>query len=209
MDPITGNLYVADAGDHRVLRFPSPFQNLSRIEPDAVLGSEILLHARRTPRGVRQARMNSPRGVALTHRQSVGGGFCKRSPVSCGNFGQPRLTRSPTVIGQKAFSSLPANGGSGVSVSGFDGPWGIGFDTQDNLYVAAYNNTRVLRFAAPLDPKTGAAPLFFGEPDLTRAAFPGKSSVSKLMDLAASLWIEAGKFTSRCRTVIMYGSCGG
>ena len=38
VDPNTGNLYVADYGDNRVLRFPSPFDNLTRIEPDAVYG---------------------------------------------------------------------------------------------------------------------------------------------------------------------------
>ncbi len=36
VDPLTGNLYVADFSDNRVLRFPSPFDNPARIEPDAV-----------------------------------------------------------------------------------------------------------------------------------------------------------------------------
>src|SRR5262249_41534552 len=38
VDPVTGNLFVADFGDNRVLRFLSPFSNPTRIEPDAVYG---------------------------------------------------------------------------------------------------------------------------------------------------------------------------
>ncbi len=38
VDPTSGNLYVADFGDNRVVRFPSPFANPTRIEPDAVYG---------------------------------------------------------------------------------------------------------------------------------------------------------------------------
>ena len=38
VDPLTGNLYVVDVNNNRVLRFLSPFANLSRIEPDAVFG---------------------------------------------------------------------------------------------------------------------------------------------------------------------------
>src|SRR5262249_10415147 len=38
VDPVTGNLFVADFGNNRVLRFPSPFDNLTRVEPDAVYG---------------------------------------------------------------------------------------------------------------------------------------------------------------------------
>src|SRR5713226_4200383 len=38
VDPITGDLYVADFGDNRVLRFPKPFASPTRVEPDAVYG---------------------------------------------------------------------------------------------------------------------------------------------------------------------------
>ena len=38
VDPLTGNLYVADFNNNRVVRFLSPFANPTRIEPDAVYG---------------------------------------------------------------------------------------------------------------------------------------------------------------------------
>ena len=34
VDPTTGNLYVADTNDNRVVRFPAPFSNPTRVEPD-------------------------------------------------------------------------------------------------------------------------------------------------------------------------------
>ncbi len=38
VDPATGNLYVADSSNSRILRFPSPFANPGNFTPDAVLG---------------------------------------------------------------------------------------------------------------------------------------------------------------------------
>ena len=38
VDPTNGNLYVADYGDNRVLRFPAPFNNPGQIAPDTFYG---------------------------------------------------------------------------------------------------------------------------------------------------------------------------
>src|ERR1035438_4200933 len=38
VEPLSGNLYVADFNDNRVVRYLSPFANPGRIEPDAVFG---------------------------------------------------------------------------------------------------------------------------------------------------------------------------
>jgi DNA-binding beta-propeller fold protein YncE len=38
VDPATGNLFVADFGNNRVLRFPAPFSNPTRAEPAAGRG---------------------------------------------------------------------------------------------------------------------------------------------------------------------------
>ena len=38
VDPLSGNLYVADFNNNRVVRFLSPFANPTRIEPDEVFG---------------------------------------------------------------------------------------------------------------------------------------------------------------------------
>src|SRR3954454_12052681 len=38
VDPATGNLYVADTANNRLLRFAAPLSNPNRVEPDAVYG---------------------------------------------------------------------------------------------------------------------------------------------------------------------------
>src|SRR5207244_4285263 len=62
VDAGTGNLYVADSGNSRVLRFPSPFANLTRIEPDAVYGQPGFTT---TATGTSASLMNKPRSVAI------------------------------------------------------------------------------------------------------------------------------------------------
>src|ERR1700682_4879636 len=183
VDPKSGNLYVADSGDNRVLRFPSPFDNRAQIEPDAVYGQPDFTTRTANSSGVSASSMNSPRGVAfdsagnLWVADSGNNRVLRFAAASLDNLSPPA---SDTVIGQKGFSSNGPNGGSAVSASGFDAPWGIAFDGQDNLYVADSNNTRVLKFLAPLGPNNAAAASVFGEPDFTTRGFPGQASSSTL-----------------------------
>ena len=63
VDPPTGNLYVADYYNNRVLRFLSPFANLTRIEPDAVFGQPNF--SSRTASSPTSSSLNQPRAVAF------------------------------------------------------------------------------------------------------------------------------------------------
>src|SRR5204863_8389040 len=62
VDAGTGNLYVADSGNSRVLRFPSPFANPTRVEPDAVYGQPGF--TTNAP-GASASLMNRPRSVTV------------------------------------------------------------------------------------------------------------------------------------------------
>jgi uncharacterized protein (TIGR03437 family) len=150
VDPNNGNLYVADYGDNRVLRFPAPFANSTRIEPDLVFGQPSF--SSRTA-GLSKSVMNGPRAVA----------FDSAGNLWVADSGNHRLLRfsstvldnsippdADAIIGQADYFSGTANRGGSVSASGFDTPAGLAFDSQNNLYVADYNNSRVLRFAAML-----------------------------------------------------------
>jgi len=183
VDPKTGNLYVADLGDNRVLRFSSPFDNLGRIEPDAVYGQPDFNTRSPNSSGVSGSTMNSPHGVA----------FDSAGNLWVADSGNNRVLRFPaasldnlnpsadTAIGQKSLSSSSPNSGTAASGSGFNSPWGIAFDSQDNLYVSDFNNTRVLKFTAPLGPNTvSAASLVFGEPDFTTTGVSAGASSSTL-----------------------------
>src|SRR6266851_4431710 len=65
VDPITGNLYVADLGNSRVLRFPKPFANPTRVEPDAVYGQPDFATRSANSSGITEHTMNGPRGVSV------------------------------------------------------------------------------------------------------------------------------------------------
>jgi sugar lactone lactonase YvrE len=58
------------------------------------------------------------------------------------------------VLGQADFTSLAANRGGPVSASGMNNPQGLGLNGQGRLYVADYNNNRVLEYDTPLSSAT-------------------------------------------------------
>ena len=63
VDPLSGNLYVADFNNSRVVRFQSPFANPTRIEPDAVYGQPNFNS--RTASTPSSTSLNQPRAVAF------------------------------------------------------------------------------------------------------------------------------------------------
>jgi uncharacterized protein (TIGR03437 family) len=184
VDPTTGNLFVADFGDNRVVRFPSPFANPTRIEPDAVYGQPNFASFTALP--VAKNTLNKPRSVAVDDAGNLWVADTGNNRVV--RFGSATLnsTTPPdadTVIGQKDLTSGGANQSSiAVSASGFDTPVGLTFDAQNNLYVADLNNTRVLKFAAPLGPtiQNPAAVAVWGEADFKTRGVPAQASNSTL-----------------------------
>jgi uncharacterized protein (TIGR03437 family) len=190
IDPATGNLYVADAGNNRILRFPSPFSNPSSFVPDAVLGQADFAA---TGSGVSNAGLNQPLALA----------FDSAGNLWVADTGNNRVIRYPAavldgrsapqadiVIGQKAFGAGGTNAGGSVSASGFNSPRGIAVDAQNNVYVADFQNARMVRFTAPVS--TGqAANLVVGQSTFTarvitapptNATIAGPSGISVTSD---------------------------
>jgi uncharacterized protein (TIGR03437 family) len=191
VNPITGDLYVADFGNSRVLRFLSPFSNPSRIEPDAVLGQPNF--TARTAGPTSAVSLNTPRGVAFDSAGNLwvadsGNNRVLRYPASALNGGV--LPAADTVVGQRDLFSNTANAG-GVTASGFDTPVALTFDEQGNLYVADGRNSRVLRFPAPLGPSAPnpAATAVWGQSNFaTRGASlqPTASTITAAEGLAVA-----------------------
>ena len=152
VDPTSGNLYVADFGDNRVVRFPSPFANATRIEPDAVYGQANFTAV---AAGLSNSAMSGPRSVACDAAGNLwvsDSGNNRILRFAASTLNSPAPVAADTVIGQPDFVSGAANRGATVSASGLSTPAGLTFDSQGNLYVADFANTRVLRFPAPLGP---------------------------------------------------------
>jgi uncharacterized protein (TIGR03437 family) len=138
-----GNLYVADRGNGRVLRFPQPFANYTAgttEKANLVLGQSSFTSTRITDATART--MAEPYGLAFT----LAGGLLVSDPILNRVLyfqGQPAdLTSGMSaslVFGQPDFSSF--GGGSGLSQMSF--PHHIATDSDDRLYVADTGNGRI------------------------------------------------------------------
>lgn len=182
VDPATGNLYVADYNDNRVLRFPAPFNNPTRIEPDLVFGQPNFSNR---SAGVSKSLMNHPRALAFDPAGNLWVADAGNNRLLRFNFSVLDSQTPPdadALIGQKDFSSSTANRGGNISASGFDTPSGIAFDAQGNMYVSDFSNTRVLRFNplnGPVSADTAAAGVI-GQADFVSRGVPTQATSSSL-----------------------------
>ncbi len=187
VDPGTGNLYVADTGNHRVVRFPAPFSNLGRVEPDTVYGQPSFTVRTANTSGIGRASMNGPRAVAVDSSGNLWVADTGNHRVLRFNASVLESLTPPSadlVIGQRDFASGAANhNGLGVTASGFDQPAGLAFDAQGNLYVADFNNARVLKFAGSFSSATTdpAAASVIGQASFTARVTTALPSASTLV----------------------------
>jgi len=191
LDP-AGNLYVADTGNHRVLRFPRPFEQASlqgEVRADLAIGQPAL--AGHAVEGASAFLMRQPTGIALPGRRGdllVADTMNHRVLL----FSAPLATgmAASRVFGQTSF----LESARGLSSAGLNLPTGVAVDGEDNIYVADTGNSRILVFgplhelpaagAAAL--ASGAAPL--GQPDFVTAA--GGTANNRLRN-PTSLWVDA------------------
>ncbi len=142
-----GNLYVADSGNNRILRYPKPFSQPAGYQfPNLIIGQTSFAGSKANVGGVTASTL------FLT-----GGGFFPHTGLtfdSAGNLwvtdtGNNRVLRFPasvlaanqnapsadTVIGQATFvSSVTAT--SQTSLSGLTNPTSVSFDSAGNMLVA-------------------------------------------------------------------------
>jgi len=82
------------------------------------------------------------------------------------------------VLGQPDFTSDAAT--DPPTASSLNGPGGMAFDSQGNLYVADFDNKRVLRWANPTTIASGSpADAVIGQADFTSNASPGPGPHSR------------------------------
>jgi uncharacterized protein (TIGR03437 family) len=138
-----GDLWVADTGNGRVLRFASPFKSSQTFGQSAnlVLGQSDYF-SKITDASARN--MRSPYGVALTYNGSVLVSDTADNRVlyfvkpSTGDFNNGQAAF--TAFGQPDFISIS----SGNASNRMDSPHGIATDSNDRLYVCDSGNDRVL-----------------------------------------------------------------
>ena len=166
VDP-TGNLYVADSANSRVLRFPAPFawQGTGPEPADLVLGQHQFTFAIPDPTS---STMKYPYGLALSDNNGLLVSDLADNRVLFFSFDPDSDTfaasldnglQATKVFGQQDFNSI----GSGNGNNQFNAPHHIAVDNQAYLYVVDSGNNRVMVFnqvSGTNTPSTGAVSLF-------------------------------------------------
>ena len=158
-----GNLYVADTGNSRVLRFPAPYASgQTSLEPaDLVLGQTSFTSFITDPT---QATLNSPVGLALTadavNVAKTNTGWLVVADASQNRvlfFQKPFVSgmNATLVLGQKGFTTSTASS----TAAGLNSPRGVAVDPQDRIVVADRSNSRVQVFDQASTLVNGAPPL--------------------------------------------------
>jgi len=184
----SGNLWVADYGNNRVLTFKPPFT--TGMAANVVIGQSIFTdNTGRTT----QSGLNGPLALAF---DSVGNLWVSDTNNNRVLMFKPPFTTgmaATLVIGHKSFTwggAVPAN------ATGFNYPAGLSFDTSGNLWVADESNNRVLMFKPPF--ATGmAASLVIGQTDFSGST-SGTSQTTLFepsglaFDPSGGFWISDG-----------------
>jgi uncharacterized protein (TIGR03437 family) len=143
----SGNLYVADSGNGRVLRFPTPFSHLGQQQADLVLGQRDFTSkiTDPTPRT-----MAAPYGLVFignvglavsdqAHARVLLFPFSGNGTFAAGTDNGKAATK---VFGQPDFTTITR----GNDDTKMNLPHHISSDTDARLYVADTGNSRVLIF---------------------------------------------------------------
>ncbi|HWB87012.1 MAG TPA: hypothetical protein VG675_22910 [Bryobacteraceae bacterium] len=149
-----GNLYVADSGNGRVLRFPAPFTHQGVLEQaDLVLGQTSFNTKITDPTAVTMSR---PYGLSLVGTNGllvsdVAHNRVLFFPMTNGSFTSGEAATK--VFGQPNFNTS----GTGSSDNAMNAPHHISSDTDGRPYVADTGNSRILIFDQIESNPTGGA----------------------------------------------------
>lgn len=169
----SGNLYVADAGNNRILRYPTPLVQTGQLTtPDIVIGQKDL-NGKTANQGLGAASELTLALVSGSNPFRVGLAFDAQGNLWVSDAGNNRVLRYPSaslttgtnqpaadvVLGQVDFVSnkLPSTLAQNAK-NYIDAPAGLAFDPQGRLYVAD-QVARVLVFTPPFATAQSAARL--------------------------------------------------
>lgn len=156
----SGNLWVSDTGNNRVLEFKPPF--VSGMGASLVIGQPDFVSF---GSATTASTLNFPTGIAFDGSGNLWVGDTTNNRVL--EF-QPSFANGMSaslVLGQAAFTSS----NTATTQNGLFNPFGIGFDSNGNLGVADFGNNRTLGFSPPFSTNQNAG-LVLGQANFTSAA---------------------------------------
>jgi len=186
----SGNLWVSDANNSRVLEYKPPFST-------GMLASLVLGQAKyvglnpivEEPPPPAQNNLAEPAGLAFDPSGNLWVADLLNSRVL--EYKPPFSTgmNASLVIGQANFTS---NVGKATQTTLYN-PFGIAFDRSGNLWVADYLNSRVLEYSRPFSTGMGAS-LVVGQTNFTAGAQAASQTglfdaTGVSFDPSGNLWI--------------------
>ncbi len=176
----SGNLYVADAGNNRVLFYPSGSTTATRVYGQ--LGS--FTTGTQNNGGISANSLDDPFGVALDSSGNLYVGDTYNSRVLFYPSGSTTATRAYGQ-GGSFTTGTPNNGG--ISANSLNYPDGVALDSSSNLYVADLLNNRVLAYPPTTTPgiysPINGSTLTGNSVTFWWAGYPG----------ATAYWLDVGK----------------
>ncbi|HOZ47120.1 MAG TPA: NHL repeat-containing protein [Candidatus Hydrogenedentes bacterium] len=160
IDKPHGKMYVADYGNHRVLRYAYP---LSGNQPSAelVLGQADFTSGSANRGGAVGANtMNGAAACAVDSSGRLWIGDASNNRVLWFDDAYAISSDGAAadgVLGQVDFTSADTNGGGSVAADSMNHPYGVYIDPWGNLLVTDFDNHRVLRFDDASSLSNGAA----------------------------------------------------
>lgn len=175
-----GNLWAADAYNHRVLRYNNPATDATPLAADLVVGQhDLTRNEENLGLGGTGPDVALPDSLEYPGRVLVRGGDLY--VADSGNsrvlhYALPTADKpvADAVFGQHGNFFCRAKNNDGTCVNGFSvdagnmkNPIGLALDAAGRLYVADWANNRLLRFDDPLTRQTADA--VYGQPDFSGA----------------------------------------
>ncbi len=189
VDPATGNLFVADTYNGRVLRFPAPFASGTSSPPaDLVLGQTGFTGISNPQAS--QSIMAFPYGLVFDSQRGLlvsdqGANRVLIFPMTSPTNGEP----ASTVIGQPNFA--------GTSNTVLSQPHHIAEDTIDELYVADAGHNQILIFDIPTGTSTTTPVSAFTGLNFPEAVWVNQSTVAGYHN---DVWVGDSRGLSRYAT---------
>jgi uncharacterized protein (TIGR03437 family) len=170
-----GNLYVADTGNNRVVRYPKPFSQPAGYQfPNLIIGQKSFSTGTANPGGIGPTTLDLNNGSYIGRTgitidaagnlwvADIGNNRVLRFPAAALSAGLNGPT-ADLVVGQPNMtSSAPA--ASQVSTTGLTRPLSVAFDPAGNMFVADALG-RALQYAPPIATNAAAAEIMGIDPN--------------------------------------------